>query len=352
MFNDANFEIPEPFQEALRTGKAVIDESGICRWVEEGEKVGEILGHLEPVTSLLENIPSSDPYLSLIKYSYKGYKLYQGKANQEKIKQIQTLIQKVEKISTISLGLSVVNLGVNVIGFSLVISRINEINKQMYEMKYLISDLYNDAKIRLIFDIEKEIRNSIRLIKKLEYNISNNWWERIIKSFSTTKQIESIIINEQIDLNLINIEVALDNLIVRYTSQNSINVPHGYRQNLYDYYANLLKVYLTSRYIQGSSLDYCVDQLETLDRMHSQLISENMLTNIYDEFLLQKQEIRLTPEELDDIFTLYRTKCKATKNAVFNHYEILKKTPIKKFRKWKIEVEKSQSPFMWINHKN
>jgi hypothetical protein len=324
-------QLPQYLEPALKAGKIII-ESGVAR--DAGTKA--IVAHLEMAKAAgpqtLGALGAVHPAFAV---AGAGLKIV---GDTSKLNKIISLTQEIKALSTLNLAISGTTLGVAVVGFAVVIYQLNKIDKKLNEIGNQIRAL--DTKVeelikhelsKLVADVRRHIKDCITLIHQME---DLGWSEYLDNEIS--KLFNSI-------------ESLIEMLIGKHLDRDEINVSLDLTQCLQSAYANLLKAYLTKRYLQDKSLDYPILRLQTLENFSSQLCSPDILDELYEQYLLSKEH-KFTEGELDVILDLYRYGCKNTSNNVNVHYEILKITPREKFNHWQNLLKDNNEPFIWLEH--
>lgn len=324
-------QLPQHLESALKAGKIII-ESGVVR--DAGTKT--IVAHLEMVQTAgpqaLGALGTVHPAFAV---AGAGLKIV---GDTSKLNKIISLTQEIKALSTLNLAISGTTLGVAVVGFAVVVYQLNKIDKKLNEIGNQIRAL--DTKVeelikhelsKLVADVRRHIKDCITLIHQME---DLGWSEYLDNEIS--KLFNSI-------------ESLIEMLIGKHLDRDEINVSLDLTQCLQSAYANLLKAYLTKRYLQDKSLDYPILRLQTLENFSSQLCSPDILDELYEQYLLSKEH-KFTEGELDVILDLYRYGCKNTSSNVNVHYEILKITPREKFNHWQNLLKDNNEPFIWLEH--
>jgi hypothetical protein len=248
-----------------------------------------------------------------------------------KLNKIIQLTQSIQTLSAVNLAVSGVSLGVSVIGFAVVLHKLNQLDNRLQSVEAKLDALNRNEMIKLVSKVKERIKHSITLVHQLE----DLGWSAPLDT-EMTKQLD-------------NIEVLIEEVISRYLDRDDINVSLELAQYLYSAYANLLKAYLTGRYLQKQSLDYPAQRLKTLGNFSNQLSSPDMLDELYEAYLFNREH-RFTESELDYVFELYRYGCGNVHHVVTEHHEILNAVPLRKFQRWKKQISKRDGPLIWIEH--
>jgi hypothetical protein len=194
-----------------------------------------------------------------------------------------------------------------------------------------ISELIKNELGKLIADVKRHIKNCITLIYQLE---DLGWSEHLDTEIA--KLFDSI-------------ETLMERLLGKYLDRDEINVSLELAQCLQSAYANLLKAYLTKRYVHKKSLVYPTLRLQTLENFSKQLCSPDLLDQLYEEYLVSREH-RFTEGELDVILALYRYGCQNTSTNLNVHYEILQTTSQGQFKRWQRLLKTSDQPLIWLEH--
>lgn len=322
-------QLPQYLEPALKAGKIFV-ESGVARDI--GSKA--IVAHLEMVgPQTLGALGAVNPGFAVAGAALKII------SDTTKLNKIIRLSQEIKMLSTVNLAVSSVTLGVAVAGFAIVLHKLNEIDKkldkisiQIQALNVKVSDLVKNEMSKLVADVKRHIKNCITLIHQLE---DLGWSEHLDTEIS--KLLDSI-------------EVLMERILGKYLDRDGINVSLELAQCLQSAYANLLKAYLTERYLQKRSLKYPALRLQTLISFSQQLCAPELLDELYEEYLVSKEQ-RFSEAEIDIILALYRYGCQNTSDNVNVHYEILKTTPVRQFKGWQKLLKGSDQPLIWLEHR-
>lgn len=324
-------QLPQHLEAALKAGKIVID-SGVVRDV--GTKA--IVAHLEMAQAAgpqaLGALGAVNPAFAVAGVAMKTV------GDTTKLNKIIRLTQEIKALSAVNLAVSSTTLGVVVAGFAIVIyqlekinRKLNEISTQIHALDVKVSEIVSNEHSKLIADTKFCVKRCITLINQLE---DLGWSE---------------FLDDRIAELLEKIEVLIDRILCKHLDRSEINVSIDLLQCLQSAYANLLKMYLTKRYLHHKSLVYPALRLQTLENFSKQLCSPEILDELYEQYLLSKEH-RFTEGELDVILDLYRYGCQNTSNNVNVHYEILKITPHEKFNHWQYLLKDNDQPLIWLEH--
>lgn len=324
-------QLPQYLEPALKAGKVVID-SGVARDV--GTKA--IVAHLEMAKAAgpqaLGALGAANPAFAV---AGAGLKMV---GDTSKLNKIIRLTQETKALSTINLAISSTTLGVAVVGFGIILyqlekidNKLNEISSQIRALDAKVSELVKDRLHEINREVKRHIKDCITLIHQME---DLGWSEYLDNEIS--KLFNSI-------------ESLIEMLLGKYLDRDEINASLNLIQCLQSAYANLLKAYLTKRYLQDKSLGYPALRLQILENFSKQLCSPDILDELYEQYLLSKEH-RFTEGDLDIILNLYRYGCHNTSNNVTVHYEILKVTPHEKFNHWQYLLKENNQPLIWLEH--
>lgn len=322
-------QLPKNLEAAYRAGKIVVD-SGVAR--EVGGKA--IAGHLEMVSPHVVNLLSfSNPYAALASTGIKTIN------DTRKLNQIISLTNEIKTLASINLAISGTTIGIAVAGLTLILcqlkninNKLDNVNQKIYILDKKVSDLAVNELGKITSEARKNIKHCITLINQLE---DLEWSEYL---------------DTEIAKLLDNIEILMERILSKYIDRDEINISIELAQCLQSAYANLLKAYLTKRYLKNKSLDYPMLRLQTLKSFSQRLCVPEILDGLYEEYLFSKER-RFTEGELDVVLALYRHGCQYTSDNVNVHYEILQTTSRKQFRHWQKLLKASNQPLIWLEHK-
>jgi hypothetical protein len=328
-------ELPKHLEAAYKAGEIIIT-GGVARY-SDGRKIA---AHLEQVAPFAMSFAGSgsNPYLMALSTSIQAAKGVKGLADTAKLNQVIALTQQVKVLSTVNLAISGATLGVAMIGFAIVIHQINQANQKLddlssrlYSVDLKISELVRNEISKLIAEVKLHTKNCITLIHQLE---AVGW---------------SDYLDTEISKQLNYAETLIERIIGIYLNRGMINVSMELCQHLYASYAALLKAYLTSRYVNQKNLNYPAMRLKTLENISSQLISPEILDELYEEYLLNNEK-RFSGEDLDYIISFYKHGCQSTAKNVEDQHEILSTVSLGQFQNWRKLVGNSESSLLWIEH--
>lgn len=320
-------QLPKHLDKAYELGDIVVN-SGVARYA-NGAKVGKIAAHLEPASPMLSaGVGMVSPPAAIALEVAKAGK---GLMDTAKLNKIIQLTQSLQTLSAVNLAVSGVSLGVSVVGFAMVLHKLNQLDNRLKSVEAKVDTLKRNEVLKLVRTVKLGIKRSITLVHQLD---EQGWSEYLDTELA--KQLD-------------NVEVLLEEVLSRYVNRDDINVSSELAQYLHSAYANLLKVYLTARYKNKKSLEYPAQRIQTLEIFSALMISPDLLDELYEAYLIN-QEHRFLESELDYIFELYKYGCQNTHQVVNTHHEILITVPLKKFRRWEKVIRKSQEPAIWVEH--
>jgi hypothetical protein len=328
-------ELPQHLEKAYRAGQIVVN-SGVARYAD----TQQIAAHLEQVLPFAGNVAGvTNPYVAMVGPGLRTIRELKGMTvDTLMLKRVIDLTQQVKALSAINVAVSSATLGVSVIGFAVVLHQLNKLDQKVSQMESQLnviarqqSEIFKNEIGKLIRDARLNIKHCITLIQQIE---QLSWSEYLDTEIS-----------KQLDRS----EVLLNHVIYKYIDRDGINISLELAQQLYNAYADLLKVYLTNRFLHKKDIDYPSLRLKTLCNFSEQLMSEDILDELYEEYLMQREQ-KLTETELDYILDLYCCGCQNTRDAANNHHEILQKVSVNKFKRWRKTFEASKDPWVWVDH--
>ncbi|MFE4107727.1 hypothetical protein [Almyronema epifaneia] len=326
--------LPKHLEAAYKAGEIIIT-GGVARYADSMA----IAAHLEQAAPFAAGAFNTNPYLAMASTALQTARVAKGMVvDTAKLNQIIALTQQIQTLSSINLAISGATLGVAVVGIAIVLHQLNKLNQkldrlsaQLQSLDMKISEVHKNELSKLIEKVKIHIKHCISFINQIE----DLGWSHHLDT-EIVKQLDSA-------------ETLMERVLAKYLDRDGINISLDLVQCLYSSYANLLKVYLTNRYLSQKSLDYLGLRLKTLENFSSQLSSPEMIDELYESLLLN-QERRFSEGELDVILELYRYGCKNKSQDVNVHYEILTKTPLKEFQNWQRLLAESKKPLIWIEH--
>jgi hypothetical protein len=324
--------LPKHLETAYKAGKIIITD-GVARDI----STKQIVAHLEQVAPLISNttsgVSSGNPYIATAGMVIDIAKLVQGSITNQKLDKVIAMVQNLQMLSYVNIAMTGINIGVSVVGFAIVISKLNQIDHKLTNITYKLEGIIrSDIKI-MIREVSNSIKDSITLVEKLSHIPLSEYFE-----YEVEKQLNKM-------------QSLLDDLISRLDDDDIVNVPLPVIQALYNNYANLLKAYLTSVYLSQKNIksNSISKGLIFLKETQEKLIGEKILDYIYEDILINGQH-KLSESEINIIQYLYKYGCKQIPKNIINHREILFETPINKFQEWKQIKFNSQESFIWISH--
>ncbi len=282
-------ELPKHLETAYRAGEIIIT-GGVARYADGMQ----IAAHLEQAAPIAMNAASSlHPSFALASTALQAAKAVKGMAiDTAKLNQIIGLTEQIKALSTVNVAVSGVTLGVSLVGFAVVVHKLNQANQQLDKLNaslqsvgLKVSDIHRNETSKLIAQVKLHIKHCITLIRQLE---DIGW---------------NVHLDTEIAKLLDSAETLIERLVNQYINREGINVSLELCQHLYNSYAALLKAHLTSRYTHQKNLEFPAMRLNTLGGFASQLTADSMLDELYETYLLN-QEKRLSGVELDYIIGL------------------------------------------------
>lgn len=247
------------------------------------------------------------------------------------IKKTLTLVKQIHSLSAINIALSGINLGVNLVGYYLISSKLNNLDKQLFIVQNQIESLIKNAQRKLLCESQFLIKHSLTLIQLLEdYGLSEN----------TASDIEELL-NKQ--------ETHLRDLISRHNNQDQISLSLDQIYILYSAYINLFKAYLTAIYLKQQNLTRQDKRLKEAHEINKLLSSKAILSFIYQECLFNPIRI-LTESEIQEIINLYKFYTDSYIDNLKNHYNFLIKTPLDQYQNYQQKTNNAYQPIIWIKH--
>ncbi|HEY9865569.1 MAG TPA: hypothetical protein V6D21_15450 [Candidatus Obscuribacterales bacterium] len=247
------------------------------------------------------------------------------------IKKTLTLVKQIHSLSGINIALSGMNLGVNLVGYYLISSKLENLDKQLFIVQNQIESLIKNEWRQLLAESQFLIKHSLSLIHLLEdYGLSEN----------TASDIEELL-NKQ--------ETHLRDLISRHNNREQISLSLDQIYIIYSAYINLFKAYLTSIYLKQQNLTRQKYRIQESCEINNLLSSKAILYFIYQECLFNPRKI-LTESEIQEIITLYKLYSQSYIDNLNNHYSFLIKTPLDKYQNYQQKTNNAYQPMIWIKH--
>lgn len=247
------------------------------------------------------------------------------------IKKTLTIVKQIHSLSAINIALSGVNLGVNLVGYYLISSKLENLDKQLFTVQNQIESLIKNAQYELLSENEFLIKHSLSLIHLLEdYGLSEN----------TALSIE-LLLDKQ--------EAHLRRLISLHNNREQISLSLDQIYIIYSAYINLFKAYLTAIYLKQQNLTRQDKRLKEAHEINKLLSSKAILSFIYQECLFNPRKI-LTEPEIQEIINLYKFYTESYIDNLKNHYNFLIKTPLDKYQDFQEKTNNAYQPIIWIKH--
>jgi hypothetical protein len=247
------------------------------------------------------------------------------------IKKTLTLVKQIHSLSGINIALSGMNLGVNLVGYYLISSKLENLDKQLFIVQNKIEILIKHEQRKLLAESKLLIKNSLTLIQLLEdYGLSEN----------TALGIE-LLLDRQ--------ENHLRDLISRHNNREQISLSLDQIYIIYSAYINLFKAYLTAIYLKQQNLTRQKNRIQEAREINNLLLSKAILYFIYQECLFNPRKI-LTESEIQEVITLYQLYCQSYTDNLKNHYDFLIKTPLDKYQDFQQKTNNAYQPMIWIKH--
>jgi hypothetical protein len=247
------------------------------------------------------------------------------------IKKTLTLVKQIHSLSGINIALSGMNLGVNLVGYYLISSKLENLDKQLFIVQNKIEILIKHEQRKLLAESKLLIKNSLTLIQLLEdYGLSEN----------TALGIE-LLLDRQ--------ENHLRDLISRHNNREQISLSLDQIYIIYSAYINLFKAYLTAIYLKQQNLTRQKNRIQEAREINNLLSSKAIIYFIYQECLFNPRRI-LTESDIQEVITLYQLYCQSYTDNLKNHYDFLIKTPLDKYHNFQQKTNDAYQPMIWIKH--
>lgn len=247
------------------------------------------------------------------------------------IKKTLTLVKQIHSLSGINIALSGMNLGVNLVGYYLISSKLDNLDKQLFTVQNQIESLIKNEQRKLLSESKLLIKNSLSLIQLLEdYGLSEN----------TALSIE-LLLDRQ--------ENHLRELISLHNNRDQISLSLDQIYIIYSAYTNLFKAYLTAIYLKQQNLTRQKNRIQEAREINNLLLSKAILYFIYQECLFNPKRI-LTESEIQEIINLYKFYTESYIDNLKNHYYFLIKTPLDKYQDFQQKTNNAYQPMIWVKH--
>ncbi|MBE9144639.1 hypothetical protein [Planktothrix mougeotii] len=247
------------------------------------------------------------------------------------IKKTLTLVKQIHSLSAINIALAGVNLGVNLVGYYLISSKLDNLDKQLFTVQNQIESLIKNEQRKLLSESKLLIKHSLSLIQLLEdYGFSEN----------TALSIE-LLLDKQ--------ENHLKELISLHNNQEQISLSLDQIYIIYSAYINLFKAYLTAIYLKQQNLTRQKNRIQESHEINKLLSSKAILFFIYQECLFNPRRI-LTESEIQEVINLYQFYTQSYNDNLKNHYDFLITTPLDKYQDFQQKTNNAYQPMIWIKH--
>ncbi|MBD2076855.1 hypothetical protein H6F86_23805 [Phormidium sp. FACHB-592] len=315
--------VPKEFIEGLFSGKyyvhGVMLKSGITH---------QVVAHLEQVAPLAEfsfktllNLPTLNWVSGIAETLWTNHQL----------KQILDIVQQVQTLAMLDTALLGVNIGINIAGFYLISKKLDRLDQKMVSI---------DEKLSIL--IRKQCKDHLKKISILSKD-----------TVCFADSLENDGLNDALDVQVMRIlndlEVELKFLIQDCSRREQDSISLDYVWVVYAAYANLLKGYLTARYLAHKRFRQLQERIKILQDLGELLRSPAILGTLYEQ-CVDTAERLLTEPEIEDIITLYKVGCCQSMQRVQAQFEILSKTPPENYERWQQQLSSSPEPLIWLPH--
>lgn len=315
--------IPQKFIEGFLRGEYYID--GVML---KSVATHHIVAHLEQITPVLDfsfktlmHLPTLDWISGIAETLWTDYRL----------RQVLHIVHQVQSLTILNTALLGVSIGTNLVGFHLIGKKLDMLDQKLVSIDEKLSSLIRTNQEKHLKKILILIKNSIDFADSLENDGLSN------------------ALDVQIIPTLNELEMELKFLIEDYRKREANRIPLDYVQVVYAAYANLLKAYLTARYLVQKPLQNQQQRVETLQSLGRILIAPAILGLLYEQCVYTTEKL-LTEPEIEDIITLYKVGCHQSVQRVKAQLEILSQTPIEDYEQWQRQVSAAEGSFVWVEH--
>ncbi|WP_293346471.1 MULTISPECIES: hypothetical protein [unclassified Microcoleus] len=282
----------------------------------------QIIAHLEPILPFIDIAPYAEILLSST-----GTVI----VNSIDIKKILNIVSQINNLSWINIAVSGVNLGVNLVGYYLINSKLEKLDNQLYIVQNKIESLIKNEQRKLLYESKLLIKNSFTLMRILEnYGLNE----------TAALSIELLLDRQENNLR---------ELVRLHKNRDQISLSLDQIHIIYSAYVNLLKAYLTAIYLKQQNLTRQEARIKEAQELSNLLSSEPILYFIYEECLFNPIKI-LTESEIEQIIKLYKLYCKSYIDNLKNHYNFLIKTHVKEYQIFQKRANNAYQPIIWIKH--
>lgn len=282
----------------------------------------QIIAHLEPILPFIDIAPYAEILLSST-----GTVI----VNSIEIKKILNIVSQINNLSWINIAVSGVNLGVNLVGYYLINSKLEKLDNQLYIVQHKIENLIKNEQRKLLYETKLLIKNSFTLMRVLEnYGLNEN----------AALSIELLLDRQENNLR---------ELVGLHKNRDQISLSLHQIHIIYSAYVNLLKAYLTAIYLKNQNLTIQEARIKEAQELSNLLCSEPILYFIYEQCLFNPIKI-LTESEIEQIIKLYKLHCQSYIDTLKNHYNFLIKTPVKEYKIFQKRANNAYQPIIWIKH--
>lgn len=251
----------------------------------------------------------------------------------EKINNIINMINSTQILSWANLAITGVNIGVSIVEFTIINSKINSFNERINRIENLLLEPMKNEKREVLKDSKVLLDKTIKHISDLS----------------------SKPINDILDNNISNTIIELKNLIEsstnRYRENDLIQISLDIIIACYYSYTSLIKVYYTSLYLLEDSR--YIDNKFTLDadKLKNDLITSDMSDILYTTIINDLENI-FTEEDLKIFDILYKGVFKDNYDNISITEDILKDTSLEEYNKWneKVKNSETQNQIILIEH--
>ncbi|WP_341733961.1 hypothetical protein [Microcoleus sp. EPA2] len=282
----------------------------------------QIIAHLEPILPFIDIAPYAEILLSST-----GTVI----VNSIDIKKILNIVNQIHNLSWINIAGSGVNLGVNLLGYYLLNSKLKKLDNQLYIVQNKIENLIKNEQRKLLSISQLLIKNSLTLTLLLEDHGLNE---------TAALSIELLLDKQENNLR---------ELVCLHKNRSQISLSLDQIHIIYSAYVNLLKAYLTAIYLKQQNLRRQEARIKEAEELSNILSSQSILYFIYEECLFNSLKI-LTEAEIEQIIKLYKLYCHSCIDNLKNHYNFLIKINIKEYQIFQQRTNNAYQPIIWIKH--
>lgn len=313
--------VPDEFIGLVNSGQATVYGSIIKR-----NTTGKIIAHLEqvgnigineilnPISPGLKQVGNTviteilGSVLSKDVFSLVG--IAQNLKIMKQLDNLTDVINNVQILSWVNIGLNGVNLGISTIGFILINNKLNDISEQLRNLDKKIKCITVGVDSLIRNEKSKLIESAINFIDKATLNIAE------IHSKGINDVLSQCIRNDLIEMKSFLFKVTdlyATNYIISIEIETIISV--------YLAYINLAKAYIIAKRFNDENIDLLNDIFK-MEQILERMGSKEILDFIYQKYVFDRERL-YSENEIDSIINVYKLICEKNFEIYDSQYQLL-----------------------------